>query len=81
MVLDRGLPVVTQPCIGPQQLLDGHPGVSCPHRGRVNHWLHHQAGQQRQESCVGEPGEILSFIFYITYGQRVEIKVWNSSEQ
>lgn len=51
--LDRGLSVVPEPCIGPQQLLDGHPGVPCPHRGCIYHWLHHQAGQQCQETCKG----------------------------
>lgn len=49
--LDRGLSVVPEACIGPQQLLDGHPGVPSPDRGCIYHWLHHQAGQQCQETC------------------------------
>lgn len=52
--LDGGLPVVPQPCVGPQQLLDGHPGVSRPHGGSVHRRLHHQAGKQSQEACSKE---------------------------
>lgn len=51
--LHWGLPVVPQPRVGPQQLLDGHPGVSSPHRGGIYNWLHHQTGQQRQETWSG----------------------------
>lgn len=49
--LDGGLSIVTEPCVGPQQLLHGHPGVPGPHRGCIYCWLHHQAGQQCQETC------------------------------
>lgn len=57
--LDGGLSVVPEPCVGPQQLLDGHPGVPGPHRGCIYHWLHHQASQQCQETCR-EP-----YLYYI----------------
>lgn len=42
--LNRWLSVVPQPCVGPQELLDGHPGVPCPHGRCVHGWLQHQAG-------------------------------------
>lgn len=49
--LDGRLSVVSEPCVGPQHLLDSHPGVPGPHRGCVYHRLHHQTGQQCQETC------------------------------
>ena len=49
--LDGGLSVVPEPRVGPQQLLDGHPGVPGPHWGRIYRWLHHQASQESQETC------------------------------
>lgn len=49
--LDGGLSVMPEPRVGPQHLLDGHPGVPGPHRGRIDRWLHGQAGQQSQETC------------------------------
>lgn len=49
--LDGRLSVVSEPCVGPQQLLDSHPGVPGPHRGCIYHRLHHQTGQQCQETC------------------------------
>lgn len=52
--LDRGLAIVPEPCVGPQQLLDGHPGVPGPYRGCVYGWLHHQAGQQCQETYANK---------------------------
>ncbi|KAK1790314.1 hypothetical protein P4O66_014219, partial [Electrophorus voltai] len=44
------LSVVLEPCVGPQKLLDGHPGVSRAHRSSVHGRLQNQAGQQEEES-------------------------------
>lgn len=41
-----------KPCVRPQQLLDGHPGVSCPHGCCIDCWLHHQTGQDCKEAYV-----------------------------
>lgn len=48
--LNWGLSVVSQARVRPEQLLDGHPGVPGAHGGCVDDGLHHQAGQQGQET-------------------------------